>query len=328
MSYIGKTPAVGNFVKLDAISTSSTNTYNLTVDSVAFVPESANHMLVSLNGVIQAPLSSFSVSGSTITFIPASGTLSSSDSIDFIMVYGNILDIGVCSDATVTNAKTNFVSTSSSAGLQIKGDNTTAGTLQLNCEQNSHGIKLRSPSHSAGASYTLTFPTTDGNADEFLQTNGSGVLTWASAGGNSPSFHAYLSSTTEVANGTNVKLPANTEIFDSDNAYDNSSNYRFTPQTAGKYFVYGLINGTTNAYAVYNVKAMIYKNGSEAITNNNHFANDNIRRLGVTVQSIVDMNGSSDYVELWGHVDIHVNGTEQFIGSGTQSSYFGAFRIG
>ena len=70
MSYIGKTPAVGNFVKLDAISTSSTNTYNLTVDSVAFVPESANHMLVSLNGVIQAPLSSFSVSGSTITFIP------------------------------------------------------------------------------------------------------------------------------------------------------------------------------------------------------------------------------------------------------------------
>lgn len=183
MSYIGKSPAVGNFVKLDAITTSSTNTYNLTVDSVAFVPESANHMLVSLNGVIQAPLSSFSVSGSTITFLPASGTLTSSDSIDFIMVYGNVLDIGVPSDSTVTNAKTNFVSTSSNAGLQIKGDNTTAGTLQLNCEQNSHGIKLRSPSHSAGASYTLTFPTTDGNADEFLQTNGSGVLTWASAGG-------------------------------------------------------------------------------------------------------------------------------------------------
>ena len=97
MAYIGKSPAVGNFVKLDAISTSSTNTYNLTVDSVAFVPESANHMLVSLNGVIQAPLSSFSVSGSTITFIPSSGTLSSSDSIDFIMVYGNVLDIGTAS---------------------------------------------------------------------------------------------------------------------------------------------------------------------------------------------------------------------------------------
>nr|BAR32097.1 hypothetical protein [uncultured Mediterranean phage uvMED] len=183
MSYIGKSPAVGNFVKLDAISTSSTNTYNLTVDSVAFVPESANHMLVSLNGVIQAPLSSFSVSGSTITFIPASGTLSSSDSIDFIMVYGNVLDIGIPSDATVTNAKTNFVSTSSSAGLQIKGDGTTDGTLQLNCSQNSHGIKLKSPPHSASASYTLTFPNNDGNANQVLTTDGSGVLSFADAGG-------------------------------------------------------------------------------------------------------------------------------------------------
>jgi len=191
MSYIGKTPAVGNFVKLDAISTSSTNTYNLTVDSVAFTPESANHMLVSLNGVIQAPLTAFSVSGSTITFLPSSGTLSSSDSIDFIMVYGNVLDIGTPSDSTVTNAKTNFVSTSSSAGLQIKGDGTTDGTLQLNCSQNSHGIKLKSPPHSASASYTLTFPTTDGNNEEFLQTNGSGVLTWASAGGGITEADSY-----------------------------------------------------------------------------------------------------------------------------------------
>jgi hypothetical protein len=191
MAYIGKQPAIGNFVKLDAITTSATNTYNLTLDSVAFTPESANHMLVSLNGVIQAPQTAFSVSGSTITFLPSSGTLSSSDSIDFIMVYGNVLDIGTPSDSTVTNAKTNFVSTSSSAGLQIKGDNTTAGTLQLNCEQNSHGIKLRSPAHSSSQSYTLTFPTGNVTADKFLKvasvsgsgTTGIGQLSFADAGG-------------------------------------------------------------------------------------------------------------------------------------------------
>ena len=183
MAYIGKEPAIGNFVKLDAISTSSTNTYNLTLDSVAFTPESANHMLVSLNGVIQAPQTSFSVSGSTITFLPSSGTLSSSDSIDFIMVYGNVLDIGTPSDSTVTNAKTNFVSTSSAAGLQIKGDGTTDGTLQLNCSQNSHGIKLKSPAHSAGQSYTLTFPTTAPSADKALITDGSGNLSFGDAGG-------------------------------------------------------------------------------------------------------------------------------------------------
>ena len=186
MPYIGKEPAVGNFVKLDAISTSSTNTYNLTLDSVAFTPESANHMLVSLNGVIQAPLTSFSVSGSTITFLPSSGTLSSSDSIDFIMVYGNVLSIGTPSDSTVTNAKTNFVTTSSAAGLQIKGDNTTAGALQLNCEQNSHGIKLQSPPHSANQSYTLKFPSGNVTAGKFLKvdsvsgsgTTGIGTLTF------------------------------------------------------------------------------------------------------------------------------------------------------
>ena len=92
MSYIGKEPSIGNFVKLDAISASSTNTYNLTLDSVAFSPESPNHCLVSLNGHIQSPTTSFSISGSTITFIPSSGTLSSSDTIDFIMVYGNVLE--------------------------------------------------------------------------------------------------------------------------------------------------------------------------------------------------------------------------------------------
>ena len=178
MAYIGKSPQVGNYVKLDAITTSSTNTYNLTQDSVAFTPESALHMLVSLNGVIQSPLSSFSVSGSTITFLPSSGTLSSSDTIDFILVLGNTLDIGTPSDSTVTNAKTNFVSTSSSAGLQIKGDGTTDGTLQLNCSQNSHGIKLKSPAHSASQSYTLTFPTTAPSADKILRTDGSGNLSF------------------------------------------------------------------------------------------------------------------------------------------------------
>ena len=165
---------------LDNLTASATASYSLTLDSVAFVPESANHLLVSLNGVIQKAGSSFTVSGSTLTF---SSALTSSDSIDFVLALGNVLDIGTPSDATVTNAKTNFVSTSSAAGLQIKGDGTTDGTLQLNCSQNSHGIKLKSPAHSAGASYTLTFPTTDGNADEFLQTNGSGTLTWAAAGG-------------------------------------------------------------------------------------------------------------------------------------------------
>ena len=63
--------------------------------------------------------------------------------------------------------------------LIAKGDGSSAdGQIQLNCSQNSHGIKLKSPPHSAGASYTLTFPNDDGSNGQKLTTNGSGVLTW------------------------------------------------------------------------------------------------------------------------------------------------------
>ena len=80
--------------------------------------------------------------------------------------------------SSIERGMLDLVSTSSAPGLTVKGDGTTDGYLQLNCSQNSHGIKLKSPAHSAGASYTLTFPTTDGNADQVLTSNGSGVLSW------------------------------------------------------------------------------------------------------------------------------------------------------
>ena len=105
MPFIGQEPITGAFHKLDAITTSSTNTYDLLLNGGAYSPASANHLMVSLNGVIQSPGSSFTISGSQITFVPSSGTLSSSDSIDFIMALGNVMDIGTPSDGTVTTNK-------------------------------------------------------------------------------------------------------------------------------------------------------------------------------------------------------------------------------
>jgi len=176
MSYIGRQPQIGNFQICDAISTVNNQAaYTMQVGSVNVLPETANHMIVSLNGVIQAPISSFTVNGSTITF---AANLVTGDVINFIQILGDVLDLGVPSDSTVTNAKTNFVSTSSAAGLQIKGDGTTDGTIQLNCSQNTHGIKIKSPPHSASASYTLTMPNNDGDANQVLTTNGSGVLSF------------------------------------------------------------------------------------------------------------------------------------------------------
>ena len=103
MSYIGRKPTVGNFQICDAISVvNGQAAYTMQVGSVNVIPQSANHMIVSLNGTIQKPNSSFTVSGSTITF---ASNLATGDVIDFIQILGDVLDLGVPSDATVTTAK-------------------------------------------------------------------------------------------------------------------------------------------------------------------------------------------------------------------------------
>jgi len=105
LAYIGTKPTIGNFQICDAISVvNGQAAYTMQVGSVNVIPQSANHMIVSLNGTIQKPNSSFTVSGSTITF---ASNLATGDVIDFIQILGDVLDLGVPSDATVTAAKLN-----------------------------------------------------------------------------------------------------------------------------------------------------------------------------------------------------------------------------
>ena len=62
----------------------------------------------------------------------------------------------------------------------VQGDSTNgSGQITLNCENNSHGIKIKGPPHSAAANYTLTLPNDTGTNGQALKTNGSGVLSFA-----------------------------------------------------------------------------------------------------------------------------------------------------
>ena len=341
MSYIGKSPSIGSYSMLDNLTASATASYSLTLDSVAFVPESANHLIVSLNGVIQKAGSSFTVSGSTLTF---SSALTSSDSIDFVLALGNVLDIGTPSDSTVTNAKTNFVSTSSAAGLQIKGDGTTDGTLQLNCSQNSHGVKIASPAHSAGQSYTLTLPTGNVTADKFLKvasvsgsgTTGIGQLSFADGGGNAPAFQAYQGSdSSNYTMGSATKVEFNIEEWDVGGCYNNTSAtatlngistpaYAFAPNTAGKYFVYATARLDSSSNFPHDAYFYIYKNGS---------AYKQFQRTGagsdfsgnLMLSGAVDLNGTSDYIQIY---LILYNGVNVFLDGGADKTSAGAFLLG
>ena len=152
MAYIGKQPLVGNFIKLDAITTSATATYNLLNDSVAYTPQSAMNCIVSLNGVIQAPITAYTISGSTIVF---SETLSASDTIDFIVVLGDVLDVGVVSDDTITTAKIqdSAVTTAKINDLAVT-DGKLAGSIS-NAKLANSSITINSQAIALGGSGTI-----------------------------------------------------------------------------------------------------------------------------------------------------------------------------
>jgi len=92
---------------------------------------------------------------------------------------GSDVDLVVSEIATV--AGVTFTGNVSFDGQAIvKGDSTNgSGELTLNCENNSHGIKIKGPPHSAGATYTLTLPNNTGTNGQVLTTNGSGVSSWS-----------------------------------------------------------------------------------------------------------------------------------------------------
>ena len=118
----------------------------------------------------------------------ASATLTSSGAYDLVLDTNGGTNSGTI---TITDgANGNITATPNGTGYVEIGGNTNAGTIQLNCENNSHGIKLQSPAHSASQSYTLIYPTGNVTAGTFLKvasvtgsgTTGVGQLSFAAAG--------------------------------------------------------------------------------------------------------------------------------------------------
>jgi hypothetical protein len=240
MPFIGQQPLTGAYHKLDSITTSATATYNLQLNGGAYSPTSANHLLVSLNGVMQAPQDSFTVSGSTITFASA---LTSSDNIDFIMALGDVLNIGTPSDGTVN---TNQLVNSAVTDAKIAGMSSSKLTGALPALDGSAltGLVIPSEDHvratisGGGANHnTLTYQTMTVQAesnnftvvnvnelkpsvagDYFVTFNLGGSL--ASTGGYTPTSYiyknaiswAYQNGIRNYSGGSNLDWPTVTSI--------------------------------------------------------------------------------------------------------------------
>ena len=159
--------------------------------------------------------------------------------------------------------------------------------------------------------------------------NGGTAITsgFVNGGVNTPAFHAYKTATQNVTSNTSTKAEFDVEVYDTAGAYDHSSNYRFTPQTAGKYFVYGgmgMYSATSDKLQIANLS--VYKNGSsyKYVPNNFSDASEH-NESGLIIGTTVVMNGSSDYVELYARGNVTA-GDVTFEPQNTLG-FFGAYKI-
>ena len=106
---------------------------------------------------------------------------------------GGNLDVQTNEITTSTTNGNVKVTPNGTGVVEIKGAGGADGTLQLNCSANSHGVKIKSPPHSAGQSYTLTLPSNIVNG-QFLKTDSNGNLSWAAAGSQTIAINTLSSS--------------------------------------------------------------------------------------------------------------------------------------
>ena len=245
MPFIGQQPLTGAYSKLDSITTSATATYNLQLDGSAYSPASANHLLVSLNGVMQAPQDSFTVSGSTITFASA---LTSSDNIDFIMALGDVLNIGTPSDGTVTAAK---IGSGAVTDAKIAADAVTTSKIAsgaVDTTELASSLNL--------SSKTLTMPQKFNGLVHFSTVNPTGTGAFVQDISAYEQVMVFMNNVSSTSQGANIRMNAGT----TSNGTTGGNNFNFIYHD---FFV----TDTTNMYGW-------GSGGAEGIIADNTWSND------------------------------------------------------
>ena len=163
-------------------------------------------------------------------------------------------------------------------------------------------------------SVTLQAPAVAGSTVLTLPAVSGTVLTSASSQVTGPAFSAYQSSAQTLSSNTGTKIQFQTEEFDTNSNFDNTTNYRFTPTVNGYYQVNSVINwATTSTRGFLN----IYKNGSAFKQGMNISLCD-----GAALSALVYLNGSTDYIEMYGQLTVG-----QALNATSQYTYFQAVMV-
>jgi hypothetical protein len=164
----------------------------------------------------------------------------------------------------------------------------------------------------------------DKGGNTIISSDGAGTLSGGLAS-NTPAFFAYLSSNQSLTDNVESKAQFDTEVFDSDNCYDNTTNYRFTPTVAGKYFIFaaGALDASASNFGDGSVT--IFKNGSRLYQALNNQTNNNANQISVPISIIDTANGTTDYYEIY--VVCDDSSGNPTLNSANRRTYFGAYRI-
>jgi hypothetical protein len=209
-----------------------------------------------------------------------------------------------------------FDSLSFSTPLAVIGNATAGSEIRLpeDTDNGSNYVAIKAPDTIA-SNLTLTLPSADGTSGQVLQTNGSGVLSFASvSAANTPAFWAYQSSNQSVSSATFTKILFQTEVLDSNSNFASS---RFTPTTAGYYLLTTGVrcDSTATEYFI-----LIYKNGAGYVA----LLDNEFTSYQLNGSAIVDANGTTDYFEVFLFQN---SGTTKTTTASKTHTYFSGFRI-
>jgi hypothetical protein len=200
---------------------------------------------------------------------------------------------------TTTNATTNVYvvpnGSSTSAGVSVANNSSLTNASKIVMATNgTTDTQIISGVNGSGTYLPLSFYTNNTLA---MQIGTNGQVTVAATA--NPAFSAYQTVTTTLSANVFTKITLGGEEFDTNNNFASST---FTPTVAGYYQINGLISFNPTGTAGVNVLSFIYKNGVRY--KDGSFGPVNSVQGGWTnVSSVVYLNGSTDYVELYGYIN-------------------------
>ena len=171
-----------------------------------------------------------------------------------------------------------------------------------------NSMSIAAPATNPSGDLTLTLPPTIGANKKILRVDGSGNLSFVAPSGYG-AFHVYMNSEQEITNNSQEVIEFAHETFDTQNWWDTST-YKYTPQVAGIYF-FNLKIEWNSSYVdnkSTKLRAKIYKNTTE-LTDQYMGVDDVYGSISNTVSIMVEMNGSSDYMQyqVYGHTSDGTN---------------------